>query len=165
MQKRLKWILLTVLALGLLSLAGHRLYRMAMSTPIPRQVKLVDCTGPVLNCTFTAPKAYGFAMLMAAPQQADLDFSGLVRISSGAEQLLEFEISSGRTRSCTWLQSQGIPSASILTDDLHPKYPGLELSPGRTYQATVSFTRSPPPGCSIWMSWLEHAGDRKPATR
>jgi hypothetical protein len=164
MSNCLKWILLTVLALGFLSFGGHRLYRMAMSTPIPRQVKLVDCTGSVLNCTFTAPKAHSFAMLMATPQQTALDFSGLVRISSGAEPVVEFEISSERTRPCNWLQTHAIPAALILTDDLHPKYPGLELS-ASSYQVALSFTRLPPTNCSVWMSWLEHYGDRKRTTQ
>ena len=159
MPRHVNWILPAVIAASLLSLGGHRFYRMALSTPVPHQAKLVDCTGPVLNCSFIAPKGYGFSMVMAGPQQAALDFSGLVRLSSTSDQPLEFEIVSDRTRSCTWLQSQGIPSASIMTDALHPRYPGLEFSAGRKYQVAVSFTRSPPPGCSVWMTWLEHAGE------
>lgn len=165
MSERLKSVLTWVIVAGLLSFVGHRLYRIAVNTPVPRSAKLFDCTDPVLNCSFTAPKAYGFTMLIAAPSQLNHDFFGSVRISDESTQTFEFEISSERMTPCNWLERTGPPSAYILTGRFHPKYPALELSAGRRYQITLSFTRTPPTNCSIWMHWIEHAGDRKENAR
>ena len=171
MTKHLKWILPTILVVGLLALAGQRLYRMAMSTPMGRQAKLVDCTGAVLTCSFTPRKAHVFSMVMATPEltamewdasrRPPFEFVGRVQISTSSQQVVEFEINSLPTRQCNWLQRQGAPVSFILSDHLHTNNAGLQqyLTPGQEHRMTITFERAPPTNASIWMTWHERYED------
>ena len=171
MAKQLKWILPTILVVGLLALAGHRLYHMAMNTPMRQQARLFDATGAVLTCSFTPRKAHVFSMVMATPEltmmewdtshRTPFEFAGRVQISTGSQQVVEFEINTSLTRRCNWLQRQGIPIGFILSSHLSTNYPGLQqyLTPGLEHRITITFERTPATNTSIWMTWQERYED------
>jgi len=157
MSKHVTTILLALSIVSVLGFAGYSLYRRAMNTPIPRQAKLIDCTGAVVACSFTPRKAHAFSMLMVEQCQ----FTGRVQIIRASQQVAEFTIDSSRMKHCNWLQTRGIPEAWILTDDLYTNYPGLQgfLTPGEEHQIVFSFQHPPVTNASIWMTWHERAED------
>ena len=134
------------------SVVGYRLYRMVMNTPIPQQTKLIDCTNAVATCSFTPRVGYSFNMVMVEQCQ----FTGRVQILRGMEHVADLEIDSDKMKQCNWLQTKGIPEAWILTWDL-----GLEryLDPGKEHRLVFSFQKPFPTNASIWMTWLERAGN------
>jgi|ERR1043166_12322 hypothetical protein len=157
MSKHFTTILLTLPIVLVLGFVGYSLYRRAMNAPIPRQAKLVDCTGAVVTCSFTPRKAHAFSMLMVEQCQ----FTGRVQILRAGQQVGDFGIDSDRMKQCNWLQTKGIPEAWILTDHLYTNYPGLQrfLTPGEEHQIVFSFQYAPVTNASIWMTWHERAED------
>lgn len=155
MSKPVTTILLT-LALGFI---GHFFYRKAMNTSIPRQAKLIDCTGAVVTCSFTPRKAEAFSMLMVEQCQ----FTGRVQIVRAGQQVADFVIDSRRMKHCNVQLTTGVSEAWILTDDLKTNYPGLQrfLAPREEHQIVFSFPHPPVTNAAIWMTWFEHYGDFK----
>jgi len=157
MSKKLTVI---VLVLGVILVVGfvvHSFYLRAMHTPIPRQSKLIDCTGSVVTCSFTPRKGYAIAMVMAG----DHRLNGEVRIERHGAEVGAFNIDSQRGKPCNWLQTKGIPEAWILTADLHTNYLGLQryLTAGDEHRITFAFEHPPDTNASIWMTWLEEYKD------
>ena len=160
MSKHITTILLTLALVFVFGFIGHslyRLYRRAMNTPIPREAKLIDCTGTAVTCSFTPRKAFAFSMVMDEQCQ----FTGRVQIIRAGQQVADFTIDSDHMKQCNWLQTKGIPYAWILTDDLYTNDHGLQrfFAPGEEHQIVFSFQHPPVTNASIWMTWQERAED------
>jgi len=153
MSKKLAVTVLVVAVILAVGFLVHSFYLRAMRTPMPRQSKLIDCTGSVVTCSFTPRKGYTFAMVMAG----DSRLSGEVRIERRGEEVIAFNIDSQRGKPCNWLQTKGIPEAWILTGDLYTNYPGLQryLTTGDEHRITFAFEHPPDTNASVWMTWLE----------
>jgi hypothetical protein len=89
-RKHLTWIL----PVGILGVIIYYLYDFVQAQPIPRSVRLTDCTNSALSFRLTIPKGRGFSMVLAAPETGE--FSGRVRIADQSPSVVEFPIGSGK---------------------------------------------------------------------
>lgn len=149
------------LALGVIGFLAWWFYSFADNIPIPRQAKLIDCTGTVATCSFTAPRGRAYNLVLSGPDYP-AEFTSKVEILSQAKPIVEFQIDSRFTRTCNWLQSKGIPVGFYFLAHSVTNHPGLEqyLAAGRTYEFRFTFQQPPPLTNSLWLTWQERSGDK-----
>lgn len=133
--------------------------------------KLAVTSSGSFVASFRMPPARTFHFVLGIPEasvqspQSDPKpgrlFSGTGRVLEGTRLVSEFEVPAAQQRN--WLQRHRLPNAWILNNS--PTGPRLVnlLKPGRAYAINIACSKPPPPGSSLWMSFVILQRDRASA--
>jgi hypothetical protein len=131
--------------------------------PIPRSMKLVECTNTAVTFTFTCPLGDSYNIALGVKGTKDfselsqLDCRGRLRIVDGERVVCEFDFPISEARHTLWLKrDEGIAGYFVTVPSAGSPY-SLErlLKPTSRYEGFVTFSNLPPGGISLWLSWRQ----------
>ena len=150
-------VLVVSLALGVIAFWASR------TKPIPRSIKLADCTNGTLRFSFTVPPgdSYNFALGIGGTKNiADLkqpDYRGRLQITDGQKQVFDLDFDSQQSRTAFWMRRKDEIAGYTFTLPRREGQQSLDsvLTPKRKYEVVVTFSSPPPTGSSFWLTWRQ----------
>jgi hypothetical protein len=152
--------ILAIAAITFLAGTAFLLYGIVQNIGIAKRQKLVDCTNQKINASFVVPKGKLFNLVLGTTTNlnwSDWSFEGTVEIGTEGNSIQAFPISLEKSTRCNWLERQGIPIAFILTWEFQPN---LAFVVGERSEIRIRFSKLPPEGSSLWLTWIQRYGDR-----
>jgi hypothetical protein len=134
------------------------------------QEKVSDIKSSANKLKLTCPSGELFRLILGTNQaklpaqnqkvQKSILFRGNIVVKQSGREVFSSPISSDNDNNFNWLEDHGIKDGYVLHFDKVPKeqYGGEPLdeyiTPGQTYDITVTFSQPPPADASLWVSWV-----------
>ena len=129
---------------------------------IPQQQKLADCTTNSLSFAMTVEYSPPYQFVLGVPhtETGRVSFAGEMVVLRGTDTVARIPVSSQDATPCNWLEHDPGLAGYILTwsrTNQGQRLDGL-LARKQTYDVRVTFTESPPPQSSLWLSSISKPG-------
>jgi len=149
-----------ILILGIIALLGVCaliVLNMWVKIPAPRNMKLADCKSLETHFTEMLPAGTMYQIVLGVPKasQTPPAFSGNIVISHAGSVIEDYRVGSDDMQECNWLDDAPQLQGYILTwrHNREPDFSG-PLKERTAYDFKISFTKMPPTGSTLWLSWL-----------
>jgi hypothetical protein len=122
-----------------------------------KHLKLMDCESEDSVFTKALPPGHDFNLLLGIPRATHLpqDFHIHVVATGSTEPICDFKIASDDLVVANWLYDRPDLQGYIL--GFHRL--GNMIDGRHTYTFAIHFSKTPPPGSSLWLHWLYNQKD------
>jgi hypothetical protein len=149
--------ILILFAIALLAFCALIVLNLWVRSPAPRNVKLADCKSSESNFTEMLPAGTMYQIVLGVPKSSRTPpaFSGDIVIRRFGSVIEAYHFGSDDMQECNWLHDAPELQGYTLTWR-HNREPDFSapLKEKTAYDFKISFTKMPPPGSNLWLSWL-----------
>lgn len=150
-----------IVAVLVILLPSALFFHFVVSIEVPHVRPMLTCNAAHLETAFTLPPGSHYDLILGVPVSASpsIAFKGRVSISQSGRVLRSFPIASNNASGCNWLHRPDQAGYIVTWQRPHAVEMDTFLESRQSYNLSVTFTKTPPPGSSLWLSWLQRWRD------